>query len=184
MAACTECAAAHANTETAPRFVEPTGRLPLRWGRHRDRTAWSLMLITGGTVALAGADTFQLLILLAGTLACAAGWGIVPSDGWRRIVVAFPATLAGWMLLGGPRFVVVLVLPYLAWMLVRHRPAVAWLTVVLVVAVAVTTAQLVTGYGDMLAALAVEGAAMVVSALLARRIAAQRASSLRAAPPA
>ncbi|MBI5160352.1 MAG: hypothetical protein HY996_02905 [Micrococcales bacterium] len=157
-------------------FVEPTSRLPLRWGRYRDRTTWGLLLVVGGTIALAGADTFQLLILLAGTIACIVGWAIIPSDGWRRIAVAVPATLAGWLLLAGPRFVLVLVLPYLAWMLVRHRPALAWLTTGLVVAVALVVAELVTGYGDMLAALGVEAAALAVAAALARGIAVRRAS--------
>lgn len=155
-------------------FVEPASRIRLRWGRYRDRVAWGLLLVAGGTVALAGADTFQLLILLAGTLACVVGWAIIPSEGWRRIAVAVPATLAGWLLLAGPRFLVVLVLPYLAWMLVRHRPALAWLTTGLVVAVALVVAELVTGYSDMVIALGVEGVAMVLAALLARAVAARR----------
>ena len=152
-------------------WVEPTARLPLRWGVYGVRLGCGGALILGGTIALAGADTFQLLILLVGTAACMTGWGILPADGWRRLISAVPATLCGWLLLGGPRFVGVLVIPYLCWLLVRHRPPVAWLTALLPVAAAVVIAQTVQEYRGMLVALGVELAVIVLAAAVARIVA-------------
>lgn len=154
-------------------WVEPTALLPLRWGRYGDRLGWAAVLIVGGTIALAGADTFQLLILLVGTVACMTGWGILPADGWRRLVAAVPATLCGWLLLGGPRFVGVLVVPYLCWLLGRHRPPLAWLTALLPIASSVLVAQTVTEYRGMLLALAIQGAVSVLAAWTARVVAAR-----------
>lgn len=152
-------------------WVEPTARIPLRWGAYRDRLGCGAALIAGGTIALAGADTFQLLILLAGTIACMTGWGILPADGWRRLVVAVPATLCGWLMLGGPRFIGVLVVPYLCWLLVRHRPPLAWLTALLPLVAAVVIAQLITDYRGMLTAVAIETAVTLLAAAVARVVA-------------
>ena len=87
---------------------EPTALIPLRWGTYRERYLGGLWLIIGGGVAIAGSDTYVLLLLLAGTVAHAVGWCILPSAGWRRLVVVFPSTLAMWLLLPGPQYLVVL----------------------------------------------------------------------------
>jgi hypothetical protein len=146
---------------------DPASLVPLRWGGYRTRLVAGLWLIVSGGVAIAGSNTFVLLLLLAGTVAHVAGWCILPSAGWRRVVAVLPSTIAVWVLLPGPRFLVVLVVPYLAWLLVRHRPAIAYPTAVFVLAAAIAVGQLASGYEDMLAGLAVVFAVMVASAWLA-----------------
>jgi hypothetical protein len=157
----------------ARRWSEPTRALPLRWGGYRERLALGLTLIVSGGVCIAGADTFQLLALLA-TAPHIVGWAILPADGWRRMTAAFPSTLACWLLLTGPKFLLVLVLPYLCWMLVRHRPAgTAFGTAVIPAAAAIVIASVVQGYDAMLPALGVECAALAAGALSARVLASQ-----------
>jgi hypothetical protein len=148
--------------------------LPLRWGTHGTRLWGGLWLIIGGGAAIAGSDTYVLLLLLAGSVASVVGWCILPAAGWRRVLAVGPATLAMWLLLPGPRYLVVLLIPYLAWLLVRHRPPLAWLTAIPVLAGALVLGQLYSAYEDMLAAAAFEFAIMVGSAWAARLIAARR----------
>ena len=149
------------------RWREPASLVPLRWGGYRTRLYGGLWLIASGGVAIAGSNTFVLLLLLAGTIAHVAGWCILPSAGWRRVTVVLPATIAVWALLPGPRFLVMLVIPYLAWLLVRHRPWFAYPTVAFVLAAALVVGQLSSGYADMLWGLGVVVAVMVGSAWLA-----------------
>ncbi|GAB3404291.1 hypothetical protein GCM10027515_16090 [Schumannella luteola] len=162
----------------ARRFVEPARALPLRWGSYTPRLIGGLALIVAGGIAIAGSNTFQLLLLLAGSTAHIVGWGVIPSDGWRRVVAALPSTLGCWMALPGPKYLAVLVLPFVAWLLVRHRPALAWLTVPVVIAAAIGVALAVDGfdralpgaYPWMLPASAVMGAVLIGCAFLARLI--------------
>ena len=165
--------------------VAPTARLPLRWGGYRTRLAAGTLLIVGGGVAIAGSNDVTLLILLAGTIAHVAGWTIMPSDGWRRLTAVFPATLGCWLLLAGPSFIGVVILPYLGWLIVRHRPPATWLTGLFVLAAAVIVGRILPGYSGMALALAVMIVVMTVSALLARQLdLSQRISRRdRATPP-
>src|SRR5664279_4379982 len=96
-----------------------TTTLPLRWGTARARTVGGGILIVSGAVAIAGWDDFVPPLLLAGLLAHVAGWSAMPADGWRRVVAVIISTPAALALLTGPRFLGVLVLPYIAWLLVR-----------------------------------------------------------------
>ena len=152
---------------------EPTALIPLRWGTYRERYLGGLWLIIGGGVAIAGSDTYVLLLLLAGNVAYIAGWCILPSAGWRRLVAVFPSTLAMWLLLPGPQYLVVLVIPYLGWLLVRHRPALTYVTAIFVLAGAILLGEVYSAYRDMLEALAIAFAIMVGSAWIARSIAAR-----------
>jgi hypothetical protein len=155
------------------RWTEPTRALPLRWGGYTERLVIGTALILSGGICIAGADTFQLLALLA-TAPHMVGWAILPADGWRRLTAAVPSTLACWLLLTGPKFLLVLLLPYLCWMLVRHRPPlVAFVTAVIPAGAAVVIAASVRGYDAMLPALGVETAALVAGALSARVLASQ-----------
>ena len=151
-----------------------TNALPLRWGSAGERTVQGGILIVSGAVAIAGSDTYVLLLLLAGLLAHVAGWSMMPADGWRRVVAIVISTPAVLLLLTGPRFIGVLVLPYIGWLLVRHRPLRSYPTVIFVLAGAVIVARLFPDYSGMLPALGIEFAVIVASALAARAVAGTR----------
>jgi len=149
---------------------EPTDLLPLRWGIAGERVAAGLLLIVSGAVTIAGANAFAIWVLVPGIVAHVAGWSILPSDGWRRVVAALTSTPAVLLLLTGPHFIGVLVVPYLGWLLVRHRPARSYLTVLFPAAGAVLVATAFPQYSGMLAALAIEGGVLAASAWIARMI--------------
>jgi hypothetical protein len=151
-----------------------TNGLSLRWGTLPARTVGGGILIVAGAVAIAGSNTYVLLLLLAGLLAHVAGWAVMPADGWRRVVAAVISTPAALLLLTGPRFMGVLVLPYLGWLLVRHRPLRSYPTLTFVLAGAVIVARLFPDYSGMLPALAIEFAVIVASAWAARAVASTR----------
>ncbi|PZQ90554.1 MAG: hypothetical protein DI534_04945 [Leifsonia xyli] len=153
-------------------FTEPTARLPLRFGDHATRLWAGTWLIVGGGTAIAGSNTVTLWLLGVATGAHVAGWCILPSAGWRRVVAVGPATLTMWLLLAGPRFVIVLVVPYLLWLLVRHRPPLAALTALPVALTALLVGEAFgLDYARMPAALAVVGVTMFACAWAARLIA-------------
>ena len=157
-------------TEPSAGWREPTSLLPLRWGTYRGRLAGGLLLVVAGGVAIAGASPYALWLLLFGTLAHVAGWSILPAGGWRRVAAGFPSTLAMWLLLTGPRFIGVLVLAYISWLLVRSRPLASYPTIVFVLAGALMVGVSFTEYRDMVLALAIEGAVLVASAFAAQFI--------------
>ena len=159
-----------------------THPLPLRWGTARSRTLWGAILIVSGAVAIAGSDTYVLLLLLAGLLAHVAGWSIVPAEGWRRVVAVIISTPAVLLLLTGPRFIGVLVLPYIGWLLVRHRPPRSYPTVTFVLAGAVILPRLFSDYSGMLPALGIECAVIVASAWAARAVAGSPRSPSESGP--
>ena len=159
-----------------PRPGGPTPRLPLRWGDRATRLWAGAWLIAGGGIAIAGSNTEALWVLALGTLAHAAGWCILPADGWRRAVAVAPSTLAMWLLLAGPRFVIVLVAPYLLWLLVRHRTPLAVLTAIPVAVVALLVGDAFgQDYSRMLLALAIVIAVCAACATLARVVSRRRA---------
>lgn len=143
--------------------------LPLRWGDAATRLWAGVWLIVGGGVAIAGSNHNTLWLLGIGTGAHVAGWCILPAAGWRRTVAIGPATLTMWLLLTGPRFLFVLVVPYLLWLLVRHRPPRAVITAVPVAMVAVLVGNAFgQDYARMLPALAAVVAVIVVADRAAR----------------
>ncbi|MDH6179975.1 small-conductance mechanosensitive channel [Microbacteriaceae bacterium SG_E_30_P1] len=161
-------------------WVEPTRSLPLHWGRYTDRYLMGLVLIIAGGIGLQASNTWANYFLLQGALVYAIGWSILPSRGWRRAVIVAPATGQLWLLLTGPYSVMTLVVPYLAWLLVRHRPLRSYVTVILPIANGFIVPMLFVGYGGMLGALGVSLAVLAISAWLARLL----ASTKRPAPPA
>ncbi|MEO5535584.1 MAG: PHB depolymerase family esterase [Pseudolysinimonas sp.] len=152
---------------------EPTASIPLRWGAYRSRLSGGLLMIVAGGVAIAGGSAlspFAQFLLFAGTVAHLAGWAVLPSAGWRRVLAMWPSTLAMWFLLTGPRWIAILALPYLGWLLVRHRVGSSYVTVLFVLAGGVIVARLFSEYPQMLAAVGVEAGIIVASAGAARAV--------------
>lgn len=162
---------------------EPTSTLHLNWGGYRERYVFGLMLIVGGGVQLQGSNTYTLPLLLIGTAAHITGWSIMPARGWRRLAVVVPATGEIWLLLTGPQSMWTLVIPYLCWLLVRHRPPAAYLTVLFPLANGFIVAQFFGEYSGMLPALVISMAVFVGAAWLARLIAARPARTALRPPP-
>lgn len=150
---------------------EPTSLLPLRWGTYRGRYLAGLLLIVGGLLSVAGADTHKIPMLLLGTTAHVTGWFILPAGGARRIWVVGPSLAAAWILLTGPQSLWILLPPYLAWLVVRHRPLRSYVTALLILANAIVTAHIFQEYSGMPYALAISAVVFVGSAWLARWIA-------------
>jgi hypothetical protein len=151
---------------------------PLRWGGASTRAMGGGILIVAGAVAVAGGGgttNYALWSLVMGVLVHVAGWSVMPADGWRRVVAVLVSTPAVFLLLTGPRFIGVLVLPYIGWMLVRHRPARSYPTVIFVLAGAVIVARVFPDYDGMLPALAIEFLVIVGSAWAARAVAGTKA---------
>ena len=88
------------------------------------------------------------------------------------MLVIVPATAQIWLLLTGPASVWMFVIPYLCWMLVRHRPARSYVTVLLPLANGFVIPQFTMEYSGMPVALTVSLAVFVGAAWLARLIAA------------
>jgi hypothetical protein len=130
-----------------------------------------LAMILGGGIGLQGANPRILPLLLAGTVMHAAGWVILPAGGWRRVLGAVVGTAQIWLLLIGPTAVWTLVLPYLAWLVVRHRPWRSYVTVLFPLATGILVPQLVIEYQFQPIALPTALAVVVGSAWIARGIA-------------
>lgn len=169
------------------RWREPTTLVPLRWGGYRSRYLGGLLLVVAGGLAVAGGGAtspFASALLFLGSIGHVAGWAVLPSAGWRRVWALIPSTLTMWVLLAGPTALWVLVLPYLGWLLVRHRPLASYPTVTFVLAGAVIIARILPpSYSSMLAGLGLEGAVIVVSALAARAVHAAQARVRRGRKP-
>lgn len=115
------------------------------------------------------------------------GWAVLPSRGWRRVVAIPPSLFAMAALLAGPSYLVALVLPFLGWLLVRHRPLRVVPMAAFVVAAGIVLGRLFPGYEGMLVALPVSVAIAVGSAWGARAVHAASARprrTLRRMPPA
>ncbi|WP_167050469.1 hypothetical protein [Salinibacterium sp. ZJ77] len=149
-------------------FREPSSLIPLRWGDPATRLWAAGWLTIGGGAVIAGSNDVALWALAMGAAAHAVGWWVAPSAGWRRLVALPLSMLGSFLLLAGPRFTFVLAIPYLCWLLVRHRPAITTLTVIPVIAVAVITGGMFEhDYSRMLPAVAAVFATMVLCAWLA-----------------
>jgi hypothetical protein len=160
----------------------------LRWGRAADRVGMGALLAIAGAVAIIGSTVYAPWLAVVGTLAHVAGWTVLPAEGRRRVIAAIPSTIAVWVLLIGPRAIAVVAVPYLCWMLARHRPPLAWLTALLPAVAGVALGLLLPPTMDaMLPALGVQAAVVVGAAWLAAvigRADRRRAGRLPGALPA
>jgi hypothetical protein len=139
-------------------WTEPTARIPLRWGSWTGRSWGGLALTVSGGAAIAGssaANGFTLLLAGLGVAAHVLGWCVLPTRGWRRVVVVVPSTFAMLALLPGPSYLTVLLVPLLAWFLVRQRPLRVYPMAAFVIATGIVLARIFPGYQGMLVASAV-----------------------------
>jgi hypothetical protein len=153
-------------------WVEPARSLPLRFGTYEQRYSLGLLYIVAGAVILVGSNTYAVPFLLVGTVAHVAGWYVMPGRGIRRIWMSGPSLLAVWLLLTGPQIHFVLVLPLLSWLVVRQRPLLSFVTLVIPVAVGIVLANVFTDNHDQPTALAISFVGLVAAAWLARALAA------------
>lgn len=119
----------HHDNRTAP-WREPAALLPLRWGRYRARVGAGLAMIAIGVASVLATTAYSLQFLALGCLLQAVGWTVLPSAGWRRITVLVPAIASSCLLLGGGGFIGSFGVILAAWLLVRHRPLLAYAVVV------------------------------------------------------
>jgi len=151
--------------------LEAAARLPLRWGTYDGRRWAGLTLIVGGLVHLQAAGPDSLLPLAVGTVAHVVGWLIMPARGWRRVVPIVLSTFVGWLLLAGPQLMWTLTIPFLFWLLVRHRPWRSLLAVSPVLLNGVIAAAVFREYEGMPLALGASALVIVGSAWWAAAIA-------------
>ncbi len=146
------------------RWIEPAAQLPLRWGNYRERIIAGFVLITGGLVHLQAASTENLIPLIVGSSAHMLGWLIMPATAWRRLVPLLPSTLVAWLLLTGPQSVWTLTVPFICWLVVRHRPGRSYLALGPVLLNGVVAVGIFGEYDGMLISLALSAVVLVGSA--------------------
>jgi hypothetical protein len=156
--------------EAPAHWREPSSLLPLRWGSWGARSWGGLALIVGGGTAIAGTTASTAWLATAGVVAHLLGWSIMPASGWRRIVVLLPSSSAMVLLLSGPESLSILVVPFLCWLLVRHRPLRVWPMAAFVVAAGFVLGRIYPDYSGMLPALGVMAGILGGAAWAARAV--------------
>ncbi len=146
------------------RWIEPAARLPLRWGHYRDRVLAGLVLIVTGLVHLQAASTLNLLPLVVGTAAHVAGWLILPASVGRRLGPAGPSALIAWLVLAGPQAMWALIVPFIGWLVARHRPWRSYLAVTPVLLYGVLAIAVFREFDQQLVALGLAGLVLCGSA--------------------
>ncbi|MDQ1607894.1 MAG: hypothetical protein QOE16_626 [Microbacteriaceae bacterium] len=146
-------------------WVEPASLRTLRWGRYRERWITGLACIAIGAGAVQLTSAYSLPFLLVGTLAQFVGWAIMPTSIKRRTAVTLPAIAASILLLAhDASSLTFFAVPLAAWLLVRQRPVVSYLVVVLPFGVSLLLARVVTGYSDAWVSLGAGTLVIIVSA--------------------
>jgi len=153
---------------------EPASLRPLRWGRYRARYLAALALLVAGALLVQLGSVYTLSFLGGGIAAHVFGWVVLPGKGNRRAIVAVPSALGAAALLIGSMGSVLAVLPLLAWLWTRERPALAWTVAILPVGAGLVLAQAFPQYGSGAIVVAVALGVVVGSAWLARAIAITR----------
>jgi hypothetical protein len=138
--------------------------------------------VAGGT-AIAGTTAPLAWLAIAGALAHLLGWSVMPASGWRRIAALLPSTFSMALLLSGPTYLAVLVIPFMCWLLVRHRPLRVWPMAAFVIASGIVLARIFPEYTGMLPALAVQAGILLGAAWAARAVHAASSRSARSVRP-
>jgi hypothetical protein len=147
---------------------EPASRLALRWGSYRSRLVAGLALICVGTGLVLFTTAYSLPFLLAGSLLQPAGWAVLPSTIGRRVAVVVPVLGFTWLMLGGASFAWCFAVPLAAWLLVRLRPLVSYVVLVLPIVSSIILARTVPDYSVGWVSILVSTLVVVASAWLAR----------------
>ncbi|HEV7951279.1 MAG TPA: hypothetical protein VGP24_16070 [Glaciihabitans sp.] len=142
------------------------GGSTLRWGHPESRYVAGIALLISGAVSLQSANTYALHFLLLGSVAHIMGWVVLPGPGVRRAWVAVPSLLACWALLTGPQSLPALVVPLVAWLVVRRHPLLSFVSVLPLLAVTLMLANQYRELSDLPLAYAVSAAVLVGSAWL------------------
>ena len=142
----------------------------MRWGSWGTRSWGGLALTVGGGTAIAGTSASTAWLATAGIVAHILGWSAMPAKGWRRIAVLLPSTFSMAALLSGPTSLSVLVIPFLCWLLVRHRPVRVWPMGAFVLAAGIVLARIFPDYSGMPTALGVAAGILVGAAWAARAV--------------
>jgi hypothetical protein len=155
-------------------WKEPTRTIPLRWGSYRLRYVAAVILILGGALLVQPTSVYSGYLVEIGVPAQILGWLIVPSRGSRRAWAALPSALCCCALLIGSAGTFALIVPLLAWLFVRQRPALSYVVVLLPLVSAIVLLELYPQYGEGVIVVIVSFLVVVGSAWLARAIAASR----------
>ena len=152
-------------------WVEPTSRLPLRWGTYRMRLVAGLTLAFAGAAVVQLTSAYSLVALPTGVFVLVVGWCILPGIGWRRVLAATVGAFTSMLLLNGAAAIVFLTAPLGAWLLLRQRPPLSYLVLVVPALVAFVLAQRFAQYGSSVLVLTIAALAIAGSAWLARALA-------------
>lgn len=151
-------------------WTEPAVR-STRWGNYRVRYAAGLTLIVLGIAGTLLSSTYSLWFLLIGPAVHAVGWLALPGALWRRLFVVLPCLLGGLTLLAGAQFAGGFVVVLAGWLLVRQRPALSYLVLLLPIGAAIAFKLTLHEYSQNWVMLVVGTAVAVGSAWLARWLA-------------
>lgn len=157
--------------ETRRGWLEPTSLLVLRWGRYRARYFGAIALIIAGALVLQAGSAYADYLIMIGFVAHIAGWAILPARGARRAAVAAPSALLVGILLIGSAAAPLLAAPLAFWLLVRQRPGLSYLAILLPLVSGVVLARLYPQYGHGAIVVLVSLVVIVASAWIARWIA-------------
>lgn len=158
-------------SDPQPRWREPASLLPLHWGAYRPRLVSGLAAIMIGTACIQLTSAYSLLFLLAGSLIQPAGWAVLPAPIGRRVAVVLPALGFTWLMLGGASFAWCFVVPLAAWLLVRLRPAICYVVLVLPIACGIVLSGVIADYSGSWISFTIGSLVTVAAAWAARGIA-------------
>lgn len=160
-----------AESPSPSRWREPAGLLDLHWGAYRQRLVIGLGMLVAGTGFILMTSAYTLPFLLVGSLLQPAGWAVLPSTIGRRVAVAIPVLGFTWLMLGGAGFAWCFTVPLAAWLLIRLRPLLSYIVLLLPIASSIVLARTIHDYSQGWVSIAVSTVVIVAAAWLARWVA-------------
>jgi hypothetical protein len=151
--------------------AEPTARLRLKWGDYQGRMVVGVAFLVGGAALVAQTTAYTVGVGLLGSALHVLGWAIQPARLRTRALVALPCMLACWTTISGPQTMWLLSGCLAAWLAVRERPRIAYLTIALPIVVGLALTALYSHAADKRPAFLLVLASVLGGAWLARRLA-------------